>query len=372
MAEAPLLYVILSAASRDWPTPWALTAAGSDGLGAEAHWDTMDCRVGIAPAGYGDNQLWRRTGKDGRFRLEAVALSHPGGGVGGGLHFTEVQGRAPVRVVMFDENDRGFDWNLDPHLETTPIVARPGDQLLEISGNGPYDARSQVRVYEYDRHNRAHQEWRFAPYRPSFGHPRIAYRQRSLAAGGELLGTVHTLDNRGSRDPRVFTVELAGSGVSQHRWRAAAGSHSALERLAALGGSIGVDEIASFRRERLQAGSGLEPKWVAAPSGLVLGADTSAAVTVRGQLSLEIEVPNDTRLEVSLEALSATFKADWRAAIDRLTPERATAATYDIEGGYEVSGVYDFALRVEEPLVGGRNRRVRNIADREEVTLSRG
>ncbi|PVM73951.1 hypothetical protein [Caulobacter radicis] len=95
-------------------------------------------------------------------------------------------------------------------------------------------------------------------------------------------------------------------------------------------------------------------------------------MTVRGQLSLEIEVPNDTRLEVSLEALSATFKADWRAAIDRLTPERATAATYDIEGGYEVSGVYDFALRVEEPLVGGRNRRVRNIADREEVTLSRG
>ncbi|MDG2531662.1 hypothetical protein [Caulobacter endophyticus] len=372
MADAPLLYVILSAASRDWPTPLALTAAASDGLGTKAHWGTMDCRVGVAPAGYGDNQLWRRSGKDGRFWLEAVALSHPGGGVGGGLNFSAVQGRAPVRVVMFDENDRGFYWNLDTNLEVTPIVASPGDQLLEISGNGPYDARSPVRVYEYDRHNRAHQEWRFAPYRPSFGHPRIVYRQRSLAAGGGLRGVVHNLDNRGSRGPRVFNIELTASGVSQHRWRAAAGSQSALERLAALGGSIGLDEVASFRPERLQAGSGLEPKWVAAPSGLVLGADTSAAVTVRGQLSLEVEVPGDTRLEVSLEALSATFKADWRAAIDRLTPERATAATYDIEGGYEVSGVYDFALRVEEPLVGGRSRPVRGLSDRETVTLSRG
>lgn len=372
MADAPLLYVILSAASRDWPTPWALTAAGSDGLRADAHWNTMDCRVGIAPAGYGDNQLWRRTGKDGKFRFEAVALGHPGGGVGGSLHFTEVQGRAPVRVVTFNENDQGFDWNIDPNLEVTPIVAKPGDQLLEISGNGPYDARSQVRVYEYDRHNRAHQEWRFSPYRPSFSHPRIAYRQRSLAAGGGLRGAVHTLDNRGSRGARLFSVELTASGVSQHRWRAAAGSQSVLERLAALGGSIGLDEVASFRRERLQAGSGLEPKWVAAPSGLDLGADTSAAVTLRGQLSLEIEVPAETRLEVSLEALSATFKADWRAAIDRLTPERATAATYDIEGGYEASGVYDFALRIEEPLVGDKNRPVRDLAARETVTLSRG
>ncbi len=368
------LFIILSEVSRDWSRSWALTAAGSDGAGPGGDWGGLDCRVGIAPARYGDNQLWRRHGTDGKYWFEAVALRHPeAGGVGGALHFSGVQGQGPVRVVPFEPNAQGFYWDVDVALASTPILAKPwGDQLLEVAGNGPYDERSRVCVYEYDRHHRDHQTWRFRPYRPSFSAPRIAYRTRSLAPNDSKRVAVETFDNRGGKAPRLFSATLSGLGAAQHRWRTDVGSEQALACLTALGGRIELDEVASFRRERLQLSCGLEPRFVGAPAGLVLGVDVSAAVGVRGQITVEIEVPAETRYEVSLDALQATFKADWRAAIDRLAPDRATAATYDLAGSYEVSGVFDFALRVEEPLVGGKTRRLWRAADHDVVSLSRG